>query len=171
MRSVSGFTFVQVLIYLVLALVMTGLLFLSTARTYTSLQFLRDRAHAYAALQVAGDLLARDIQMASINVATWKKISETHLIWHTKNGALAWHWSKSKLERIEGNYNNSLNSWPKAHKGLAVDNIKRVTFSARTHSDMQKKKYVDSITFILQSDRLPEIFSVQRTVHPRNQDV
>lgn len=168
---VSGFSLIEAIVYIALSILIASLLFTTALQFHTSLKRLQKNAHAYAALQAAGDLLARDIQMAPADTAQWKKTNATELIWHIGKIDRGWRLHNGRLERAQGRYNAASGRWIKSTKGLAVDNVRQGVFETHVRLGTGDKKYIAMIGITLRSKHLSDKNLVHKSVCPRNRKI
>lgn len=170
-----GFTLVQLLVYLALLTGLSLMVFGFAARTY---RFILERTSLHQfkiRMAMAGDLVRRDLMLASFLPADWDVVHATFKqVTMTSDGALAERWvgyqvDEKGLKRIDGIYNSGTQTW--TEHSAALINAQVTTIALQPIIEQRAtvaRSTVIGVTVVMKAKRAEEEHVVVMTVALRN---
>ncbi len=128
MKNKSGSLLIEILIYLFLSSIFLLLLFQFVINSYREYKNINLNNSKLVRSLISLDLITSDIQKSSKEIKRWKKIADSEIIFSIKNIDVGWHFSESRLYRIEGQYDQNKNSWQNKIESLAAVNLSNFNF-------------------------------------------
>lgn len=170
--SKKGFLLIEALIYLILSSLFFLLLFQFVVRTYSNHKNLRHKNSHESELSNLANILTRDIQSASKDIISWKKISNEELIFKVNNIDIGYICNGQKIYRIEGQYNKASGNWTNKIQSLSCRHIKKFSTSINTQEYTKKYnntfKEIKIVSFFIETIFNNKTFKITKCVCPRN---
>jgi type II secretory pathway component PulJ len=129
MNRQSGFTAIELLIYITLCAGLAITVFGFVARAAQDCLQSQKTTNELVEVALAQELLARDMRRAPIQKIAWKKISNHELIWNSENGDIGWLASDNGMFRTTGTYDTQSDQWLHKRKISCAKFLHRATFS------------------------------------------
>ncbi len=164
--EVAGFLLIQVLIYCLVFVILSAVLFRYAVQAHRSLTRMSQRTNDFGMLLAAHDLCVRDVQMGYEDPKKWHEAGDDLVVWTAGKQERGWWSDIDTIKRVTGRFDPRAKRWIASKKAL-VARIDDAGISIDPTEDSKKKKimYVEVSCSGLSSGA--EI-AVESNVAPRN---
>jgi type II secretory pathway pseudopilin PulG len=128
-----GFSVIECMVYFVLITFLIMLLLGWIVQLQVRLKKNQDQIVQLTAVYVAHDLFRNDVLSAVPDKESWKKISDTELIWHAHDMDIGWLYEQGKLFRYQGTY-HAHGTWNNLIKSVVADSLGSVRYAMIMHN-------------------------------------
>ena len=168
MKECQGFFILEGVIYLILLMVLTSLVFGAIMPLYRRIREYQERNDARISMIVAGDCWVTDVRLAPASPTYWKKIRDEELIWHTGVTDIGWRKRDHRLERLQGTYEPRRDQWIKVNTALVLSAVEHLSFTVQFRNNGNRGE-VSIVSLTVQSAH--ESVPMIKVSSPRNRSV